>query len=426
MISAKIKRNIALWLLIVISYFILNTVDMVTMILITIVPVFIIFTIDDSIAYLKGKREGKNNNVNIVDIALIMLFFGEILNLLFTDKIQVQTMNNSIFAAIIVYFFCRVYVVDERMQNKLICAISIFGFLSAILFILSFLGVYYNVLSAGFNESEIIPLRFLFKPRNTFINIWGAIFLAYLPFNIYTIFCIKKKIKFLAILSLFIVVMAAILTLSRGTLLALFLFVFLFFINIYINKIWTKKEMFIKIGIFIGFICLCAYPFKNSLIAMTNVSEQSSQIKSIEGRIDRWHDCLYLFKQNPVFGIGEGGYPLESMIISNKTNAVYHHREENTMIQILVERGVIGAFPYIFLLVAIFYEIKKKLIVKKKFYLTDNVFLELLFFSSFLILLFREMTFSALFENNIYLYLLFIIIFIMTNGIRDEKNKVKQ
>ena len=190
MISAKIKRNIALWLLIVISYFILNTVDMVTMILITIVPVFIIFTIDDSIAYLKGKREGKNNNVNIVDIALIMLFFGEILNLLFTDKIQVQTMNNSIFAAIIVYFFCRVYVVDERMQNKLICAISIFGFLSAILFILSFLGVYYNVLSAGFNESEIIPLRFLFKPRNTFINIWGAIFLAYLPFNIYTIFCI--------------------------------------------------------------------------------------------------------------------------------------------------------------------------------------------------------------------------------------------
>ena len=74
MISAKIKRNIALWLLIVISYFILNTVDMVTMILITIVPVFIIFTIDDSIAYLKGEREGKNNNVNIVDIALIMLF----------------------------------------------------------------------------------------------------------------------------------------------------------------------------------------------------------------------------------------------------------------------------------------------------------------------------------------------------------------
>lgn len=425
MISVRIKQYLTLCMLIVVSFFLLiERESMVNVVLSYVVPLFLVFLLDDGILYMRKKDSDiLKFRFNCVDLSLLILFLFEIMGIIISsDWLYVQMTNNMILSGILVYFFCRIYLCNQKLQSWLVYFILFLSFKALYLVIANYLIISHNILSIGFSKEDIIPLRFLFLPGGMFINIWSVILLAFLPFYFYTLIFVHKFFKPLILVAILGLIVGIVFTFSRGAILSLSVFLLLTIGNLIYNNIWSVKRTCIVTGICIISTFFILYPAKDTLNATFNMDEQSSQVRSAISRVERWRDCFELFKKHPFFGIGAGNYPLKSMVLSNQTGTAYHHRVENTFIQLLVEKGIIGTVPYFIVLLSICYSIWLK-IRNKSHIKSENMFVILLFFSSLIILLLRESTFSILFANSTYFYIFSIIVFLLISRIYYETDK---
>ena len=225
-------------------------------------------------------------------------------------------------------------------------------------------------------------------------NYAGWIFV--LLFSIFScLYLFQKKIKFL-VLSL-LVFATIVLTFSRSTYLA------------------TMVAVFI-IGIFKSPKLLLAF-FAVSTLTFLSISEVRSRVigafqvdDTSQARLQSWNSAFFIFKNNPLFGVGFNTYRFAqdkySLFEGEGLGGHSGAGSDSSILLVAATTGIFGLSVYLFLMASIF----KSLLAKAK-----TNYLHLALFASFCALLFHSQFVNSLFFPQIMLLLYFTLGLTLTN-----------
>lgn len=196
-----------------------------------------------------------------------------------------------------------------------------------------------SVFRAGFEDTY--QFRFLFRPLGYIPNVWAELSLISLGW-----FCLARRYSIF--LSLF-AILAILLSFSRGAYIALLVYLITWAI--------TMKPLRQKIKIPVA--CLSATviigifftsEFKNTLSMSSTVSQQRSTEWRVNAIISTWN----ILKEYPFFGQGNNSYTFAIDRISNQDSTQnYTSYAPNLLIQLLIEKGIIGTLFYLILAIVI-------------------------------------------------------------------------
>ncbi len=206
---------------------------------------------------------------------------------------------------------------------------------------------------------SVYPLEYdVKKGTNTFLFWTHNGLSTYLTFSIIVNFFILKnlnlsrKIKNLHLIILFIFVFALVLVAKR-ILIYSFIILFISYFISYLIKYKKLNYLYTKILgiILISFIIVYMFPNKfNSSIERYNVAQSISKEiisndYSLGPRVRAYKTSIKSISDNPVFGIGLGGY---NAITESKISMKYPH---NIILEVAVELGLVGLFMFLFILI---------------------------------------------------------------------------
>ena len=143
-----------------------------------------------------------------------------------------------------------------------------------------------------------------------------------------------KNQKWLAITSFSLILIADLLTFSRGGYMGLFsglIFMGLFFSKTIFQK--YKKTLILTICFVLVFISIPS-PISQRFFSSFNVKEGSNQ-----GRMVMWKKATAVIIENPLMGVGIGNFPLAVKATATYREPIYAH---NTYLDIAVETGIIN------------------------------------------------------------------------------------
>ena len=153
-----------------------------------------------------------------------------------------------------------------------------------------------------------------------------------------------------------IILLANLLTFSRGGylgLLAGITFIFCLLPSLRGGLRRGVKKLSIAGIILIGLIIIIPNSIGKRLISSFDLSEGSNQ-----GRIETWKNSIEVVKNNPVLGVGLGGYSLEIKPSANYREPIYSH---NIYLDIAAETGILNSLIWIgIILTAIFSFLRKR------------------------------------------------------------------
>jgi O-antigen ligase len=157
------------------------------------------------------------------------------------------------------------------------------------------------------------------------------------------LYLINRHKKF-ALMSLVLLIIADILTFSRGGylgLLAGFLALAVYFWK-EIGPYSKIASFLILMAIFLGI--LIPSPLSSRFYSIFNLREGSNQ-----GRIQIWKEALDIIRDHPFLGVGIGNYSKAVKVTATYREPIYAH---NTYLDIAAESGIINAFFWISLIIA--------------------------------------------------------------------------
>jgi Lipid A core - O-antigen ligase and related enzymes len=165
----------------------------------------------------------------------------------------------------------------------------------------------------------------------------------------------------------------------------------------------------------LAFFCI---PIRSPLLTTLAVVENTSQVRSIEGRVNKWKDAGQLFFQYPVTGVGSGNFALRSEPISNQRESVYTGRSINSWLQLASEKGIVGISVYGLLFIVWMIGVIKILRLRKK-----DSFFAMICSTGVIVCLLRETTFSTIFDIPI-LFLLIVLMIWLSSTVTLNSNKI--
>ena len=427
MLTSKLKRIIAVCLILVMGFLLLSpTANVISIAYIVLLPVFVLFLTDDFIAY----RRKRYNCIWVIqlqapDLFVFLLFVFELLNAyVFHTSLSGQLVANRLLVMLLMYLFGRFYLDTFQSVKILACGLAVFGMLVGTLIVFSSFRFFEYVGSYGFSGEQIVPLRYLFQPAGIMINDWSGVLLAFLPFAFFTVFVLPEKWKYVGIMISAVITLAILHSLSRGAWLALFVFgILLIPIVVYFRVVPLHKSIR-SIGVYLMLVAAGSYPLYKAAKGMVVIKSGSSQVQSVTGRLDRWRDCVEIIHSYPLVGIGNGNYALESMVIANRDGSSYTRRVNNVVLQIVLEKGLVGLTLYLGFLILLWRKglagLKRTGIGKERLL----AFAVTLFTVGSIALLVREMTFTTLLEIPICMYLFVCMALMIVNMSVYEKKKL--
>lgn len=417
-IPTRIKQKIAFGLFCILGFMVVMLgIDPELPVFRAVAPVLVLFLADDMI----GER-GLSVRFRMVDYALLAICLYELTTLTITEyqKTPIETVYR-VGAATLSYFFWRFYL-SRGYTAGIVKCMTLLGIGAAMTYLPGFFRFYGEMREAGFEISGIAPLRYLLIPAGIRSNTWGVLLLLFVPFGICGFYSLKSYwMKTAAGVSVTLLLGSAVLTFSRGTLIVLTLFLLLMLSATVYTRAFLWKRVTISVGAVFLILGVLLFPFRGGLESLAQTEAHSSQMRSVEGRFDRWDACLELMGEHPWIGIGGGNYPYYSMVKSNADGSTYTSVVNNLAIQLPLEKGIPGTAVYLFFFFAV---VRSAWLAIRRNRLPDprKSFTLALFLSVWLALLCREMTFSVLLADSGFLYLFFILTFFL-NTLSDETAK---
>lgn len=294
--------------------------------------------------------------------------------------------------------------------------VSLLAALLGLLNVLFFFYKYYELTIYGFYDFS--QFRALYFPLGFLSNEWVTISLLLLPFPILSYLLSREKyykyqfnilhkpfIQYLFIFVAIVLVFNILISFSRAGILAILLFVLLLNFFFLYYPICKKKKV-LYINIFILFSILSFVSFFSSSVK-SSFEQTNLHQRSTEGRFKQWHQCMVLVEKYPYCGIGSNNYPLLSSSIKQiDCEDAFTGRLNNTYIQLLVEKGLIGTILWLSILgFVIFYMYIQ--IHNEQHKLRKAI--KSVIFTTIIAVLFREMFFSSIFYNPSILFLLLLL-----------------
>jgi len=161
------------------------------------------------------------------------------------------------------------------------------------------------------------------------------------PLSLGLIFWSKKKKLVYILITLFILI-ADLLTFSRGGYLGILVgIIFLLFI-FWKNFSFRYKIVFSLFFLLSLLIILIPSPINKRFNSIFDLEEGSNK-----GRIETWKKAIEVIDNNPILGVGLGNYPLAIKASADYREPIYAH---NTYLDIAAETGVINALIWIIFL----------------------------------------------------------------------------
>ena len=339
------------------------------------------------------------------DIIVLSLCAVEILELFVTGYLpNTVKASNVIFCGATLWFVMRFYMKDQATIRAFVSIVSL---LAGVLAFVTLIGYYrHKSQFASVGMTDMTMVKQYFRPFGLALNEWVAVLVCSLPFPFYMAVTNRKRIPLfmLHLLSFTIVNVSIIVSFSRSGYLALLVFDFL---AVVLSISYWKKYFFSAIlvaalGLSASFGVL--FPEKDSVRQTGSVNGTTSQKRSTEGRTRKWAEAIELFKQSPVVGTGSGNYELASRLYGSKKYNSLSYRSTNTALQILVEKGLIGAIVYLLAFCTGCFCCFRSM---------RSRFICVPFVAALFSLCLREMFFNSFFDNRI--FGLFIIMFFIIN-----------
>lgn len=197
--------------------------------------------------------------------------------------------------------------------------------------------------------------------------------------------------------------LANILTFSRGGYLSLLAGILILFF-VYWNKIKNKYKIgVILFLITVIFILITSNPISSRFFSSFNFREGSNM-----GRIEMWEKSISVIRDNFIFGVGIGNFPLQIKPLANYREPIYAH---NTYLDITVEAGFLAGLSWIGILFFSMFNFFKK---NKKDLLYGCFLLSVIIFSV-----------HSLVDNAIYSpIVLTLFLIIISFAYADEDKKI--
>jgi O-antigen ligase/tetratricopeptide (TPR) repeat protein len=354
-----------------------------------------------------SKGENGVTVIRIIDIAVALVALSEIINytfslyppnsFLFLSKLTVVLVSYVVYTII--------STVDEDYSVKVFVGGA--GAFLGIATFAFFLFYRYRVLDEGF--SDLANLKHLYAPFGQISNDWSAVLLVFLAFNIY-LFIQQSETsdnrKWWVGIGIIFLLFSILVTFSRGIYLSVIIFFALTFGTLVLLKVFTVRKAF-KYLVYIGLVFISlALIIREPVFQTIKAGQSVSQQRSITGRVSVFKNTGRMIAENPVTGIGSGNFSLYYAAYKSP-DAAYTTRVNNTVVQVIAEKGILGIIAYGFLFGCVM------LILIKQMRTTDISLQQKIFtavMTCLLIALFvKELTFSSFFEQGGLMLLFFLI-----------------
>ncbi|WP_136465848.1 O-antigen ligase family protein [Flagellimonas onchidii] len=311
---------------------------------------------------------------------------------------------------LVLLFFLYKYLIKKKKQIRfqIVKAITLLSFFLFILNILSFLYFKMSLTNVGF--SKLVNFKNLYTPIGHLNNLWASVLILLLAHNtIQSYREVELKYKLFTFLILSLNVFCIFVSFSRGVYISLSLFVIL---SGYLGFKNCKKAPLV-FSVFIVSVVIFLIPVTRDSVTTTFAfNKTSSQQRSTSGRIDRWEHSFQFVKDKPISGWGNGNF-----ILARDTrpfvaeDSAFSSKTDNTYLQLLIEKGILGFVAYLSLFVICALIISRGIRNKNR---TKKEKLELtLIFSGLVVFLVRDLTFSSLFSDNAVYLLFFHLVFLL-------------
>lgn len=215
-----------------------------------------------------------------------------------------------------------------------------------LLAICSFFVFRQSVLGVGFQDTY--HFRFLFHPLGYITNVWAEVLLILLGWV-----CLVRKYSGIFI---FLTVLAILFSFSRGVYIALgvYLISWLLFVK-------SKQEKIRLFAVSMIAILLTSLFFPDEMKTTLQMNSTASQQQSTEGRINATQIGWEMFKKRPLLGYGNKNYTFAiDRTLNQDSTLPYTSFAPNIVVQLLIEKGIIGLLLYLLLALAVCRTIRKQ------------------------------------------------------------------
>lgn len=364
--------------------------------------------------------------LNIAEILLLLLIIFETINYFASSyrPNSLQFLRSILVVVGVVFLFKRVLAYKIYLYFSIFIIAFVFTSLNLSVFFFKFFEASYY----GFEDFS--QFRFMYNPMGFLSNEWITLLLCILPLIIVCFLTmlnnnheIKSRIyndivyRIIALLTFALYIFNFFVSFSRGGYLSFALFLFLLNLIFLVNRVTSIKKLLLGNTVLLASILILSFCFYPTIKSTLNQS--LSHNRSTEGRFQQWASTKCIIKTHPLLGVGSKNYTLVSNTYRTKEiDAAFTGRVNNSFIQIITEKGIIGAFIYLVILMVFFYYSVKKIIYLDASY---EKAIAMTILVAVVAILVRECFFSSIFYNYGILLLLFIMFVLNTE---DSKNVI--
>lgn len=203
-----------------------------------------------------------------------------------------------------------------------------------------------SVLGVGFEDTY--HFRFLFRPLGYITNVWAEVLLILLGW-----ICV---VRHYSSVFAFLTIWAIFLSFSRGAYIALGGYMVAWLLLV---RPVREKLRLPAIGLLVGLLTFVCFPIEMKTTLQMN--RTVSQQQSTEGRINAAQVGWEMFKERPLLGFGNGNYTfaVDRMLNQDSTRS-YTSYAPNILIQLLIEKGIIGSLLYLIGMITVCHTIIKR------------------------------------------------------------------
>lgn len=282
----------------------------------------------------------------MIDVCLSLITGYNLISCLYAGS-QVQSTHSALLSLLCLtgYFVSRKLFTSERTTRIILQGSYLPIGVALLLVICTFFVFRQSVLSAGFQDTY--HFRFLFRPLGYITNAWSEVLLLMLGWV-----CIVRRYSGVFI---FLTILAILLSFSRGAYIALGIYIISWLLIISPKR--EKLRLLVISIVAVSLIGLC-FPIEMRTTLLMN--HTVSQQRSTEGRISATQTGWDTFQQHPWVGYGNGNYTFAIDGTLNQDNTLPTTSfAPNILIQVLIEKGIIGILLYLMLTIAIGWTIQK-------------------------------------------------------------------
>ena len=302
------------------------------------------------------------------------------------------------------YFVARIVAAGPTQYLVASVAVMIGGAGLAWAAVSQFNGHFQELEANGLSDVLAFRYRLIAPPSPWVLGEWLTLLLITLPFAFtVTVFLWgvgRRKIAAISIFPVVAIVAALGLSCSRAVFWGAALFFVAVFVIAAIYRLVPVRTAAALIACVLSLVSVLVLAENASYpgIAEAYLGRHTSQTRSTEGRLAIWKRSADVFKLAPIFGVGSGNAPLYLAASADEDQTTgFASRTFSLPVQILAEKGIVGALLYVAVLVLAGWETHKKLRGPKVSLQTKSM--SCCFAAGIVAVLFRELTYSSLLEH---------------------------